>query len=97
MLGSLFAIPPLLATALVVDPQGLAASFVGLDWISLGAIAYLVYISTLFGFGAWSRLLSLYPVATVAPFTLLVPVFGFLDPRSCSAKPFSPGSFWPRP
>lgn len=76
--GSLFAIPPLLATALIVDPQGLAASFVGLDWISLGAIAYLVYISTLFGFGAWSRLLSLYPVATVAPFTLLVPVFGFL-------------------
>lgn len=76
--GSLFATPPLLAVALIVDPQGLAASFSGLDWTSLGAIAYLVYISTLFCFGAWSLLLSLYPVATVAPFTLLVPVFGFL-------------------
>lgn len=76
--GSLFAAPPLLAVALILDPQGLAASFSGLDWTSLGAIAYLVYISTLFCFGAWSLLLSLYPVATVAPFTLLVPVFGFL-------------------
>ena len=76
--GSLFATPPLLAVALILDPQGLAASFTGLDWTSLGAIAYLVYISTLFCFGAWSLLLELYPVATVAPFTLLVPVFGFL-------------------
>jgi O-acetylserine/cysteine efflux transporter len=46
--GSLFAAPPLLAVALILDPQGLAASFTGLDWTSLGAIAYLVYISTLF-------------------------------------------------
>lgn len=76
--GSLFAAPPLLAVALILDSQGLAASFTELDWTSLGAIAYLVYISTLFCFGAWSLLLSLYPVATVAPFTLLVPVFGFL-------------------
>jgi O-acetylserine/cysteine efflux transporter len=76
--GSLFAAPPLLLVALILDPQGLAASFTGLDWTSLGAIAYLVYISTLFCFGAWSLLLALYPVATVAPFTLLVPVFGFL-------------------
>ena len=76
--GSLFAAPPLLAVALILDPQGLTASFAGLDWTSLGAIAYLVYISTLFCFGAWSLLLALYPVATVAPFTLLVPVFGFL-------------------
>lgn len=76
--GSLLATPPLLAVALILDPQGLAASFSGLDWTSLGAIAYLVYISTLFCFGAWSMLLGLYPVATVAPFTLLVPVFGFL-------------------
>jgi len=76
--GSLFAMPPLLAVALILDPQGLTVSLSGLDWTSLGAIAYLVYISTLFCFGAWSLLLALYPVATVAPFTLLVPVFGFL-------------------
>lgn len=85
--GSLFAIPPLLAVALILDPGGLATSFAQLDWSSVGAIAYLVYISTLFGFGVWSRLLSLYPVATVAPFTLLVPVFGFLGSAVLLGEP----------
>jgi len=32
---------------------------------------------TLLGFAAWSWLFSRYPAATVAPFTLLVPIFGF--------------------
>ncbi|HEV2512233.1 EamA family transporter [Bosea sp. (in: a-proteobacteria)] len=88
--GSLFAAPPLLAVALILDPQGLAASFAGLDWTSLGAIAYLVYISTLFCFGAWSLLLALYPVATVAPFTLLVPVFGFLGSAALLGEAIQP-------
>lgn len=76
--GSLFAIPPLLAVSLLVDADGLVSSFTGLTWLTAGAVAYIVYLSTVFGFAAWGRLLALYPVATVAPFTLLVPVFGFL-------------------
>lgn len=86
--GSLFAIPPLLAVALLLDPEGLRSSVTSLDWISIGAIAYLVYISTLFGFGAWSQLLQLYPASTVAPFTLLVPVFGFLGSAVLLGEPF---------
>jgi O-acetylserine/cysteine efflux transporter len=76
--GSLFAIPPLLVLALLFDPEGLATSFVGLDWVSIGSIAYIVYPTTLFGFAVWSRLLGTYPVAVVAPFTLLVPISGFI-------------------
>ena len=76
--GSLLAIVPLLAIAVVVDPQGLVSSVEHLNWHSAGAIAYIVYLSTLFAFAVWNRLLGAYPVATVAPFTLLVPVFGFL-------------------
>lgn len=76
--GSLFAIPPLLAIALLLDPAGLLSSFTEPDWASAGSIAYIVYLSTLFGFAVWARLLSSYPVATVAPFTLLVPIFGFI-------------------
>jgi O-acetylserine/cysteine efflux transporter len=76
--GSLFAIPPLLLIALVLDPHGLVSSVEHVSWASAGSIAYIVYLSTLFGFAVWSRLLGAYPVATVAPFTLLVPVFGFL-------------------
>ena len=76
--GSLFALPPLLVVTLLLDRSGLVASFTHMDWVSAGSIAYIVYLSTLFGFAAWSTLLARYPVSTVAPFTLLVPVFGFL-------------------
>ena len=85
--GSLFAIPPLLAIALVLDPEGLVSSVRHLTWHSAGAIAYIVYLSTLFGFAVWSRLLGSYPVATVAPFTLLVPVFGFLGSYMLLGEP----------
>ncbi|MCK9605419.1 MAG: EamA family transporter [Methylomonas sp.] len=47
-----------------------------ITWPTIGAIGYVVYPSTLLGYVAWGRLLSRYPAATVAPFTLLVPVFG---------------------
>ncbi len=31
----------------------------------------------MFGYGVWAWLLARYPAATVAPLSLLVPVFGF--------------------
>lgn len=76
--GSLFALPPLFVVSLMLEGRELLNSFIGLDWISAGSIAYIVYLSTLFGYAVWSGLLGRYPVNTVAPFTLLVPVFGFL-------------------
>ncbi|MEQ1951203.1 EamA family transporter [Mesorhizobium yinganensis] len=85
--GSLFALPPLAVVAMVLDPENFVSSFTGLDWVSAGAIAYIVYLSTLFCFAAWSRLLGLYPVSTVAPFTLLVPVFGFLGSAVLLGEP----------
>jgi O-acetylserine/cysteine efflux transporter len=85
--GSLFALPPLLVVALIVDREHFVGSFTGLDWVSAASIAYIVYLSTLFGFAAWSRLLGLYPVSTVAPFTLLVPVFGFLGSAVLLGEP----------
>lgn len=42
----------------------------------LGALLYLAVLSTVFGYGAWGHLLKLYPASTVAPFSLLIPVFG---------------------
>lgn len=85
--GSLFALPVLLAVALVLDPQHLVSSFTGLDWVSVGSIAYIVYLSTLLGFAVWAGLLARYPVSTVAPFTLLVPVFGFLGSAALLGEP----------
>jgi len=76
--GSLFALPPLIVLSFALEGKAMLKSFVGLDWISIGSIAYIAYLSTLFSFAAWSGLLARYPLTTVAPFTLLVPVFGFL-------------------
>lgn len=91
--GSLFAIPPLLAVALLLEPDAFIRSFTHLNWLSAGSIAYIVYISTLFGFAAWSWLLARYPVATVAPFTLLVPVFGFLGSAVLLGESLEPWKF----
>lgn len=41
------------------------------------SVMFTAYLSTLFGYGVWAVLLSKYPATTVAPFTLLVPIFGF--------------------
>ncbi|MBX3598669.1 MAG: EamA family transporter [Rhizobiaceae bacterium] len=88
--GSLFAIPPLLGIALVLEPAAFMNSFTQFDWVSVGSIAYIVYIATLFGFVVWSSLLARYPVAMIAPFTLLVPVFGFLGSSVLLGEPMQP-------
>lgn len=54
------------------DTEALAA----MDWTGAGTLVYVAWISTVFGFGAWGFLLRHHPASSVAPFTLLVPVFG---------------------
>jgi O-acetylserine/cysteine efflux transporter len=60
---------------------GLSAVFerdevVVMDASGVLALAYVVILSTLGGFGAWVWLLRQHSASTVAPFSLLVPVFG---------------------
>ncbi|MCQ6252577.1 EamA family transporter [Streptomyces malaysiensis subsp. malaysiensis] len=47
-----------------------------LDWAGAGAIVYVAWVTTVFGFGVWGFLLRTYDASAVAPFSLLVPVFG---------------------
>ncbi|KKK04871.1 EamA family transporter [Micromonospora sp. HK10] len=68
---------PLLGLAGALDgPQSVLAAITGLSWRALLAVAYVAYLSTLVGFGIWNRLIARYSVTRVAPFSLLVPVFG---------------------
>ncbi|MEU4398226.1 EamA family transporter [Micromonospora orduensis] len=68
---------PLLGLAGVVDGgQAVLDAITGLSWRGLLAVAYVAYVSTLVGFGIWNRLIAQYSIARVAPFSLLVPVFG---------------------
>lgn len=78
--GSLVSLPPLLLTAIMLDGSvKIIHELLHLSWQSWAAIAYIVYLSTLLGYVGWSWLLSRYLVSTIAPFTLLVPVFGMLS------------------
>jgi O-acetylserine/cysteine efflux transporter len=63
---------PLLSLSAVFE----RGDVVSLDASGVLALAYVVILSTLGGFGAWVWLLKQHPASTVAPFTLLVPVFG---------------------
>jgi len=75
--SSLVSPAPLLALSWAVEDH--AAIVHALTTPSLavwGGAAFLAYGATMIGFGLWSWLLSRHPVAQVAPFSLLVPVFG---------------------
>jgi O-acetylserine/cysteine efflux transporter len=77
--SSLVAPVPLLGLSLIFEGVGRwerAASSV--DASGVVALAYVVIVSTFFGYGVWYRLMSRYPASTVAPFTLLVPVIGII-------------------
>jgi O-acetylserine/cysteine efflux transporter len=77
--SSVVAPVPLLGLSLIFEGTGRwqhAAS--SLSASGIAALAYVVVVSTFFGYGTWYRLMSRYPASTVAPFTLLVPVIGIL-------------------
>jgi len=60
----------------IEGPDRIADALSTLDAGGVAALSYLVLASTAFGFGAWTWLLHEHPASRVAPFTLLVPVFG---------------------
>ncbi|WP_123965302.1 EamA family transporter [Streptomyces sp. TLI_185] len=68
---------PLLCLSLLLEgPSRDYDALRALDWQGAATVVYVAWVTTVFGFGAWGRLLRRYPASTVAPFSLLVPVFG---------------------
>nr|WP_137965869.1 EamA family transporter [Streptomyces antimycoticus] len=68
---------PLLGLSLMFEGAGPDLDALSrLDWAGVGAIVYVAWVTTVFGFGVWGSLLRTYDASTVAPFSLLVPVFG---------------------
>jgi O-acetylserine/cysteine efflux transporter len=75
--SSLFSPVPLAAMSFFLEgPERIADAVKGLGWLSVGALAYLVIMSTLIGYGLWNRLIMRHGAARIAPFSLLVPIFG---------------------
>jgi len=67
-------LPLLLASAAFETGQWEALA--GLDWIGVGSVLFAGLVSSLFCYGSWAYLLHRSSPNAVAPFSLLVPVFG---------------------
>jgi O-acetylserine/cysteine efflux transporter len=76
--SALFAVPPLLALSLLLEgPHAIATGIAHAGWVTWSVVLWQSAGNTMFGYACWAWLLSRYPAATIAPMSLLVPVFGF--------------------
>lgn len=75
--ANLFSAPPLLLLSVLFEGwPAIRTGLVEADAGTWAAVAWQAVGNTLFGYAAWGWLLARYPVATVAPMALLVPVSG---------------------
>jgi len=78
--GNLAAFPVMLLVSYFFEgPLVILNSLQNMSWPAIGAVCYIVYFSTHLGYGAWGFLMKSYSTSVVVPFTLLVPVVGFLS------------------
>ena len=47
-----------------------------MGWEAVGALAFVVVVTTIFAHGGWYYLIQRYPIAALTPFGLLAPIFG---------------------
>jgi O-acetylserine/cysteine efflux transporter len=82
---------PLLGLSLLLEgaDRDLAA-LRSLDRTGAGVVLYVAWVTTIFGFGAWGLLLRRHPASSVAPFSLLVPVFGMSSAYLFLGEPVGP-------
>lgn len=85
------AIPLSLLTMIFEGPKELVSNIQHMSLLGWGSMCFIVYASTWVGYGVWNWLVSRYSVATVVPFTLLVPVVGIIGSIIILDEPFE---FW---
>ena len=69
-------IPMLAATWLIEGGRPFVTTWHNIDSLALFSLAFQVYLATHFSYWGWNSLMKLYPVSTVAPLSLMIPVFG---------------------
>lgn len=78
--GSFIAWPPLLLLSLLFEQSHpILLNFHLLSPQTYAAMLFIALCATVFSFGIWNWFLQIYPLSTIAPFTLLVPIFGMLS------------------
>jgi len=72
-------VPPLPMAGLSLVFEGsdrMLATLTNLSWSGILSVLYIAWASTIIGFSLWVYLLRLYSASVVAPFSLMVPIFG---------------------
>ena len=83
-------LPLFLLDGLINGSAGYSALISHMDTRAILSILFQVYPNTLLGYWIWNSLLKQYPVSTVAPLSLLVPVFGILGSMMIFGEVISP-------
>ena len=88
--SALVPIIPLFLLSLTIEGPGAVPYAIGhLTWLGIGSLLFVGWVSTDFGYGAWSLLLARYPASIVAPFSLLVPIVGLTSGLLVLGEPMS--------
>ncbi len=83
-------VPLLLLSWAFEGGDRMVSALLGMSWLGAGAVVFQSLVATLAAFGAWSVLLVRYPASLVAPFSLLVPVFGMSSTALLLGETISP-------
>ena len=82
---------PLLLVSLWLDGGTVIAATLGrVNLQTIASLLFIAYASTILGYGIWTRLVVKYSPGLVAPFALLVPVFGMLSSWLFQGEYFGP-------
>ena len=76
--GSLVPPLPMLALSLGFEGPQALAGLLSISPQAIFSVLFIAYGSTLVGYGAWAVLLGRHKASLIAPFSLLVPVVGFI-------------------
>lgn len=86
--SSAFAVPPLILLALAFEgPAAIAQGIAQAGPVTWLAVAWQAFANTLFGYAVWGWLLARHPAATVAPWSLGVPVIGMASSALLLGEP----------
>ena len=89
--SSLFALPPLLVFALALEGwPAMRAGVAAADATTWAAVVWQAVGNAMFGYGVWGWLLARHPASSVAPLSMLVPVFGLATSALVLGEPLQP-------
>ncbi len=80
-------IPMSLASLVFEGPALITHSLTHVSLPAVLGVAFIVYLSTLVAYSLWSWLLARHPASIIAPFTLLVPIFGLISSALLLGEP----------